>query len=204
MDENRRKILETCLELYMKFGFRNITMNDIAAKLGISKKTIYQHFDDKRSLIRAVMDFHLERHHGEIEQLKSQAHTPIHELFHLFRFANRQLAGMHPSIMFEMQRYYPEAWAQFERYKKEEILRTIEQNLARGKASGHYRAGINPQILAQFFADVPNLIQQTRERLGEVSLAEVHLHITTHFLYGIATPKGFELIEELENASQEN
>ena len=55
----KKEIVDNALKLFMRYGVRSVTMDDIAKELSISKKTIYQHFADKDEIVSKAAEIHL-------------------------------------------------------------------------------------------------------------------------------------------------
>ncbi|MFZ1857244.1 MAG: TetR/AcrR family transcriptional regulator, partial [Chitinophagaceae bacterium] len=79
--EPKERILLKAEELFMQYGIRSVSMDDIANNLGMSKKTLYQYFADKDELVEAVVDGHITLVQGDCINCKIQAKDAIHEIF---------------------------------------------------------------------------------------------------------------------------
>ncbi len=56
MNETKEKILLGAKKLFLRLGLRNVTLDDICRELGISKKTLYLHFEDKNDLVKQIFE----------------------------------------------------------------------------------------------------------------------------------------------------
>ena len=79
--EHKERILEKATDLFMRYGIRSITMDEIAAQLGISKKTIYQFFTDKDAMVEAVVNEETKRNEEDCRQFSAAAENAVHEIF---------------------------------------------------------------------------------------------------------------------------
>ncbi len=199
----KNRIEEKAGELFMRYGFKAITMDEIASHSGTSKKTIYQYFSDKKELVNIIVDHQLKILQDDIEFLRS-SHDPISEVLLNLKSAESLLKTMNPHFLFEMEKCYPRAYEKFLNYKHHFFYKAIKENLERGIGEGIYRDKINIEILSHyrlesiFMAFEQNIFPATKYHLYNVME-----EIAFNFLYGIVTEKGKKLIENYI-AKQEN
>ena len=91
------KILFKARDLMLQFGLRQVTMDDLAHQLGISKKTIYQYYKDKDDLVKAVVNLELKDHELICKDCKSKAENAIHEMFLLMENMKAMTQTMNPN-----------------------------------------------------------------------------------------------------------
>lgn len=151
MEDKAIQIIQRSLPLFLKLGVKSLTMDDIARELGISKKTLYQYFADKNQLIIKVVEFDL--HHDECQMHNSIQGTTnaIEEIFSVAACVIDQIKNIHPSIIFELKKYYPEAYAKFNEHKKGFILESVLNNIKRGIKEGLYATNFNAEIVARLY-----------------------------------------------------
>lgn len=188
------KILKGSEELFMKYGVRSISMDDIARHLSVSKKTLYQHFTDKEEIITQVCQNHLDRNTNQMEGLREEAENAIEELAKISVCIKKNMEEMNPSLLFDLQKYHPKAWAVWMEHKNKHIYESVVRNLKQGIEDGHFRAEINTEIIA---ATRMILIEAVfDERIfpkDKFNLIEVQSETFDHFVYGISTEKGRKL-----------
>src|SRR5215204_4073533 len=145
----KERILERSHELFNKYGIRSVSMDDIAAGLGMSKKTLYQYFSDKEELVDAcfsgVMDH--SRHQCLADQKKAE--NPVHEFFLAFDMTQEMFAEMNPAVLYDLQKYHPAAFKKFHEFKYTFLYNVITNNLQRGIKEELYRAEIDIDVLAR-------------------------------------------------------
>jgi AcrR family transcriptional regulator len=107
----RNRILSGTEELFMKYGVRSISMDDIARHLGVSKKTLYQHFADKDDLVTHVSSSHLQRDQAMFADLRQQSSNAIEELARISVWIKEDLEKMNPTLLIDIQKYHPKAFA---------------------------------------------------------------------------------------------
>ena len=111
--ENKERILLKAHELFNRYGIRSVSMDDIAAQLGMSKKTLYQYYADKDELVNAVFSGIMDHNKKECTGCRSNGENAIHEVFLSFDMLEGMLSEMNPSILFDMQKYHPSAFRNF-------------------------------------------------------------------------------------------
>lgn len=199
--EVRTHIINEVDKLFSQYGVKSVTMDDIAKHLGISKKTIYQHFADKNDLVNVLMDARFETHDCEMKYYADKGKDAVEEVFLALEDINEWLNTLNPKLFYDLQKYHHEAWQKFKDFKEQSLTISIANNLKRGIDEGVYRAGINIDILTQLRLEHTQIIfgQYDHYTKNKYSIAQVMIAITQHFLYGIVSIKGRELIENYSN-----
>ena len=193
--EIKDRILRHSRTLFMQNGIKSVSMDDIAASMAMSKKTLYKWFDNKDELVHAVMQQHLTETQHDCDRLLGQADSAVAELLGMMDWMRRQFSDVHPSIFYDMQKFHPATWQLWVSHKHEYILTQIVDNLRRGMAEGLFRADLDVDVLGRlrlaqiemaFNADVYPPRQFEVQHLQQV--------ILEHFMLGVATLKGHKLI----------
>ena len=201
--EIREYIVEEADKLFCQYGFKSVTMDDIAKHLGMSKKTIYQHFSDKDELVNILMNEKLSKEDCSIDTCAINAENAIHEIFFTMMNINELLSNMNPKLFYDLQKYHPKAWLSFKEFKEKNLSKAITVNLQRGIAEGFYREEINVDIITQMRLEQVDLLFSSNHasytQNNKYSIAKVMIEITEHFLYGICNLKGIELINKYKN-----
>ncbi|MCS5489978.1 TetR/AcrR family transcriptional regulator [Algoriphagus limi] len=190
----REKILEAAIEQFSKYGVRSVTMDDIARHLGISKKTLYQEFSDKKELVKIAFDQILKHDQNNIEALMNGSDDQVIEtLVHLSRMMRERLQSINPITIMEVQKYFPDAWQIFVHHKEEVILSQMMEILERGKKLGYFRKEIEVPILARIRVDqITSAMDSTNFQDANYDIVKIQLEMMDHFLHGIFTEKGRE------------
>ena len=207
MEENgvKERILVGAAELFMKYGVRSVSMDDVARHLSVSKKTLYQYFADKDEIVTMVSDLHLKNDCRQYEEFHATAKNAIDELIKISACIKRDLQKMNPSLLFDLQKYHSKAWAIWLHHKQSYIGNSIIRNLKQGIEEGFFRPEIIPDILAIARLE---LIQLTFDEhifpTGKYSLAEVNLQLFEHFVYGLLTEKGRKVYEKYKHENNQD
>ncbi|MGZ5133653.1 MAG: TetR/AcrR family transcriptional regulator [Flavitalea sp.] len=193
--KTRERIRHKADELFMRYGLRSVSMDDIANSLGISKKTIYQFFADKNELVDAVLEETLNYNTQNCDRNRSDSANAVEEIFLSMDIAEQIFRNMHPSVIYDMQKYHPQAFARFLKHKNDYLYNIISKNLQRGIKEELYRPEIDIGILSRF--RVESMLMTFNPEFyhsQKHNLAEVEQQLIEHYLYGIASLKGHKLI----------
>ena len=193
--KTRERIRHKADELFMRYGLRSVSMDDIANSLGISKKTIYQFFADKNELVDAVLEETLNYNSQNCDRNRSDSANAVEEIFLSMDIAEQIFRNMHPSVIYDMQKYHPQAFARFLKHKNDYLYNIISKNLQRGIKEELYRPEIDIEILSRFRVESMLMTFNPEFYLSQKhNLAEVEQQLIEHYLYGIASLKGHKLI----------
>jgi AcrR family transcriptional regulator len=187
----RERILELAGEQFSRFGVRTVTMEDIARLAGISKKTIYQEFKDKKDLVRESFKWILEKDKQRLIFIVDSGDRVIDHLIKSSQTIRERLEHMNPIAILEVQRYFPEAWAEFESFKEDFVLKDLFNVIERGKSLGYFRPEIDSMILAQLrVAQISSAFESGIQGKTGREIMDMQLEMMDHFLHGIFTEKG--------------
>ena len=151
MDEKFDLILSESLRLFMKYGIRSISMDDIAKELGISKKTIYQYVANKTELVEKVLVYMSEQERNVCIDGDRSKMNAIDILLAVSRNVSRQLKDFNPINAFELQKYYPAIFREFVLRKRDHVFVQVKQNFEQGIAEGLYRDDLNIELVARLY-----------------------------------------------------
>ena len=192
--EQLEKILTVSAELFSQYGFKTITMDDIARRAGISKKTLYLHFANKEEVVNESVLWHKSKTTASCEMALHDAENAVDAMVRMLAFFDQMHKRMNPMALFEMQRFYPQAYKSFRDMLEERDVMMIRDNILQGIKEGLYRPEIHADIMARFKLESSLLILQPNLMVNDRnSLISVAMEIGEHFLYGLMTPKGEEL-----------
>lgn len=201
---HKEKIIVGSKELFSRYGIRNITMDEIAKQLGISKKTIYQEFPDKDSLVHSLMSTDIEVRQCEFEDIYGKAENIVDEVFMMMKKMTEIFSKTNPVLYYDLQKYYPKTWKIFTDFKFKFILTRVEQTIEKGKQDGFVRQDINTRIMALLrVEEITMAIQGQVFPHDRFTMLEVQLALTEHFLYGICTLKGHKLINKYKKVNED-
>ena len=195
--EIQERILDTSFSLFRQFGTRSITMDDIAQKMGVSKKTLYAHFADKDELVVNAISRYLLQMDEESVENQQKAGDAIEELFLVMQTLDECFRYMNPIILFDIQRFHPRAFQVFQDYKNGGLQFTIRQNLERGVKEGLYRPELDLDIMTQYRVATTMLcFQPDAFPTAKYEMGKVQQVLLEHYLYGLVSEEGYKRIGE--------
>jgi TetR/AcrR family transcriptional regulator, cholesterol catabolism regulator len=203
--ETKDKILIGAEGLFMKYGIRSVSMDDIARHLSVSKKTLYQHFADKDELVTMMSQLHMKRDVKEYEELTSASENSIDELNKISIQIKCDMEDMNPSLLYDLQKFHPKAWALWLNHKNDFIKSSIVRNLKQGISEGYFRPEINPEVMG-----ISRLILIEAAFDGNLfpkdkfNLVHIQSQFFDHFVYGLCTDKGRKLYEKYKQNTTTN
>ena len=186
--EVKDRIIVKATDLFMRYGIRSITMDEIASQLGISKKTIYQFFTDKDDMVEAVVDLEVKENEMKCIRCQGIAENAVHENFLIIEMSQELLKGMNPLIMYDLEKHHVKAFKKFRDYKYQFMYDMIRENLERGIQEDIYRPELDQDIIAKQRIETVFLIfNQDIFPNSRYKISEVQLELTLFFLHGITT-----------------
>jgi TetR/AcrR family transcriptional regulator, cholesterol catabolism regulator len=195
--ETQERIVMKAHELFMRYGVRSVSMDEVANHLGISKKTIYQFYADKDALVDDVLTIEINNSELECTRHKQKSENAIHEVFLAEDYMQEMLTHMNPSVIFDIEKYHPRAFKKYTDFKCKFLYAIIRENIEWGKKEGLYRREINSDIIARFrLASTFMIFNQELFPLGKHSVGTTLSEVSDNFLYGLATSKGLKLIQK--------
>lgn len=173
-----------------------MTMDDLASRLGISKKTIYQYFTDKNDLVNQVFNGILDEHSCEVHNLLHGDGNAIELFLNVVKAGTDRLKEFNPVVFLELQKYHYESWQAWSAFKQEQIAKEITVLIKRGIDEGLFRSDLNLEVAINLhlahmdLVTAPEFIQRVNQP-AYVIVAETMLL----FLRGIASEKGLEMLK---------
>jgi AcrR family transcriptional regulator len=193
--DTRQRIQKAAHDLVMQYSIRSVSMDDIAASLGMSKKTIYQYFKDKDELVEAVVDDVIDTNQCSCNDDREKAENAVHEIFLVMDMIVDMFKTMNPSILFDMQKYHLVAYRKFQKHKNEYLYTICKQNLERGIKEELYRPELVVDILARYRVETMFIPFNPEFQRGlKHNLLEIEEQIIIHFLFGLVTLKGYKMV----------
>lgn len=198
----KERIIQSALNLFWRYGIKSVTMDDIAKDLGISKRTIYQHYSDKEAILEMVVRHELSTQKCDMDKLDMYADQPIEQMIQTSEQMRTALANINPVLLYDLKKYYPQAWQLFQSYKNEVVMESIRENLAKGIEQGLYRADLNIEILSILRLEQVELaFDPTIYPPGKFNVIDLQQQLLHHFLRGLLTEKGCEHYNTIKDKS---
>ena len=182
----------------MRYGIKSITMDEVARHCNMSKKTIYQHFSDKDSLVKAIMEKHMAEDVGQIDLLMKQNFSALEEVLKISEFMKKDIQEIHPSVLFDLKKYHSSAYELFEKHRDGHFIQVVSRNLEKGIAEGVYRSNIDVRLFSRLrVMEVEAMFNRNLFHEPEWDLFRVQLFFIDHFVRGLVTVKGLQQWETI-------
>jgi AcrR family transcriptional regulator len=205
MNEELQNLLIKVRELYIKYGIKSITMDDVARELGMSKKTLYQYVVDKDDLVGKFIDIEISLRKEEICKCFGKGYNAIEELFEISLFMNRLMKNQNFATEHDLKKYYPHHYNKAQLARREGVQSYIMLNLKKGINEGLYRDDMDKEVIARLYLwRVENIQLDNLFTVEEFTSVKLFMELLNYHIRGIATEKGIAELErkmkELENA----
>lgn len=188
--------------MFLNLGFKSVTMDDLAHEMGISKKTIYSHFDNKTTLV-ADCTMHVYREIcSRIANIKQQQLNPIEELYEIKKFMTAYLNDDNNAPQHQLHKYYPQIYAEIHKKRYQAMKESVLDNLNKGLAAGMYRENLDVDFVSRIYLSGALSIKDPElfpvEQFPRHQLLDNFLE---YHLRGIVTPKGREILNHIINST---
>jgi TetR/AcrR family transcriptional regulator, cholesterol catabolism regulator len=181
----QQNIVKTAYALFMRFGFKAVTVDEIAKQAGISKKTLYENFADKEKIVFAALDVIDAKMEESDAIICQQSENAIQEAIGHMAMMESMLNSMNANCIPDLQKYYPTSQCE-----------SIKRNIKRGIKEGYYRKNLDVDFCAWYRMETIFQLLQHAEMPKKFSFVSTQVEVMQHFLFGISTLKGHELIEQ--------
>lgn len=197
MENQEREIIAGSVDLFLKYGIRSITMDDVARELTISKKTLYKYVSNKADLVDRSVKFAFRGIHQAIDDVRANSTNAIDEIFDIDEAVNETVRQKHPAIEFQLAKYYPKTWKWLESNQHRIVFEHTKENLLKGMEQGLYRADLNAEYIAHVYFG--RFMGMRMDNVFPESICEnpefLHQSLIYH-VRGIASASGLEYLEE--------
>ena len=202
MSKHEERIVGESLKLFMENGIRSVTMDDIAAQCGISKRTLYEHFSDKEALLTCcIKSIQSKKNQDHAAIIKASEHV-IEVMMGKIKLVLKEGADCVPAFYREIAKYYPSVHAIKQRHFKEFVSKEVKDLLAKGIKQGLFRTELNVDIVSALLMGQMQFVIQELSAHSKYSFAEIFKTMMFSFARGISTPKGLALIADFEKKTR--
>ena len=197
MNSKKVDILERASQVFMKLGIKSVTMDDMAKQLGISKKTLYNHFTDKSELVEDIIKAKLTEDRMAFQKASENAINAIDELFMVSKFVIETFKSVNPTVFYDLKKNYPVVWQLSIDHKWNFVYNEFLKNIERGIREGIYRADIHKEIYSKIFVShIETIIEGEVFPWPEFSFETVFIENFRLHIRGIANEKGLKYFQE--------
>ncbi|HEY4628305.1 MAG TPA: TetR/AcrR family transcriptional regulator [Flavobacterium sp.] len=190
----KEKIISKASDMFLKLGFKSITMDDIAGEMCISKKTIYKYFCNKEILIEETTQAIHKEIHQIIDNIIVKNHNAIQENFEIRKMFKEMFKSSDNSPIYQLRKHYPEIYEKVMEREISECNNLFQQNIEKGIVQGLYRKNINIQSYTKFYYSLVFSIKESTS--SEQESQKIELEILEYHTRAMATPEGLIELEK--------
>ncbi|RZJ53328.1 MAG: TetR/AcrR family transcriptional regulator [Flavobacterium sp.] len=191
----KEKIISKASELFLKLGFKSVTMDDIAGEMCISKKTIYKYFCNKEVLIEESTSTVHRQVHEIIDSIVEKNLNSIHENFEIREmFRDMFKNNTDTSPIYQLKKHYPEIYQNVLSHEIEQCTKYFRENIEKGIREGLYRPDLNIDIYVKFYYTL--IFHINENTVSEREAQEIELEALEYHTRAMATQKGLLELEK--------
>lgn len=199
-DEKRQttklKICKFAVNLFYKYGTRSVKMDDISSKLKISKRTLYEIFDDKEQLLLECMKYKVEAEHKELyDYVHNEARNVMDIIIKFYQIRMDIIKKISPVFYSDLERY-PAVRKYLKEHGVTERNRSMEF-FKKGVEDGYFVPNLNYAIVTRIGEAYMDYIMQNR-LYDEFSMKEIYLNFVMVIVRGYCTDKGIKMLEQFD------
>jgi len=194
----KEKIIAKATDLFLKLGFKSVTMDDIAGEMCISKKTIYKYFCNKELLIAESTEIVHKAIHQSIDAIVAKKHNAIEENFEIRKMFKEMFQVGDTSPIYQLKKHYPEIYDTVMSREINECNAVFKQNILQGMQQGLYRKDIAIDNYVNFYYTL--IFSINGNTSSEKEAKELELQALEYHTRAMATTEGIiELEKQLQN-----
>jgi len=185
----RRRIIEEADSMFFSTGFSSVTMDDLANRLGMSKKTLYRLFSSKQELLRAVMlKIVSEVEAATDATFEDEKLTFLEKLHAFFSLIGFYVMRLRQPILDDIRRNAMDVWEEFDTWRQQRVLGKFGRLIRQGMAEGFIKKDLDPQLLTIIYATLIRRVMNP-ETLAQLPLSagQTFETLLTVFFEGILT-----------------
>lgn len=200
MEDQHQRIIESAMDLFLKYGIKSMTMDDVSRELGISKKTLYKFVSNKADLVDQGVKSTYDNVMNHLTHLSDVTENAIDELFEIDMFFDTVMRQQHPAMMFQLQKYYPDTFKWLEGKKMESVKKITSKNLNKGIKQGMYRDDLNIDYICYIYIAHTNIMSDESGVPQDIcESSEFHKHHMEYHIRGIASTTGLQYLNKKLN-----
>ena len=195
--EIKDKIIQGATEQFMLYGVKSVTMDDIANALGMSKRTIYEHFTNKKELLTDVVDHVHQKQNLKERQIEEESETIIDEFFYLFTSLDDRYQRL-GKFAFELGKFYPEIYEAKYHAQHQESIERLKKRMQKGITQGVILPELNLELTAYMILEMSYNVITHRKRIIQmrIPITKAFRYTIVLLLRGFSTEKGIAIIDE--------
>jgi TetR/AcrR family transcriptional regulator, cholesterol catabolism regulator len=197
------EVKKEAIWLFFRMGIKKVKMDTLAKRMKISKRTIYESFRDKETLITEAIDY-MQREQNEInKKILNESENTIEAVMELLKNGSALVAKISPLYFQDLRRLYPKIWNEKIKQSKTHSYKIIHSLLKKGISEGIYRKDINEEIISLILIEQLYMLSDPHLFPGKkFHLAEVYENIILTMTRGLLTARGLKLLDKYLDHSE--
>jgi len=192
-DLTRKRIIETATKQFLEYGYKKVTMDEIADLLGMSKKTLYQYFPSKYELFNSIADVKICQINNFINQIIESDVNFIEKIHAIIKCVSHEQNQMRPMALLDIQKSVPEIWKKIKEIQKEHIVVKFTQLMEIGKNQGYIRTDIPSEIITTVYSSaILTMLNPEVYNAMNLTPSECFQYAVKIIYEGILTTKGHD------------
>jgi TetR/AcrR family transcriptional regulator, cholesterol catabolism regulator len=199
--EVKERIVEGAGKLFVTEGIRRVTMDYIAKRLAVSKRTIYELFNDKTELLKKALEHLMQRNEEQYEEMKADADNVLEVIVASLRYGVSTIKEISPAFFEDLETHYPAIWNEKITQRRKESFYDFQELVSRGIQEGMFRPNLNVKMVAKIFVEQMNAMN--RKDIfppDEYPTVELFETLFINFIRGVCTLEGIQHLEDLLEA----
>ena len=197
----KEAIINEAIPLFLQYGFKSVTVDDIALKMSVSKKTIYTYFPKKEQLVETTAMRHFNFVMDKILSIAKHSKDPIIELYLIKKEALNHLSNEKNSPVYQLQKYYKAIYQKLKAKEFEVLGSFFSESIKKGIETGLFRPEVDINFVTRIFFNGIRGIQDIELfPIEEFKIDQLLINFSEYHLRAICTPEG---IQKLNNYKKE-
>ncbi|MBD3169244.1 MAG: TetR family transcriptional regulator [candidate division Zixibacteria bacterium] len=187
----KNRIITTAKSKFFRYGFSKISVDELASDLGISKKTLYQHFPSKEALLKAVIEHHRNDIKGAVDRIFDNPDIDsISKLRSIFKEVGFRLSQVGRPFIMDLKKHAPHIWEDIDRFRREQILNRVKQLFEEAVNEGLARRDVNPELVYIIYSNAVQSILNP-ETISQIPfvVSEIFESLIKILMQGVLTEK---------------
>jgi AcrR family transcriptional regulator len=195
----RDRILENSLELFINKGCKSVTMDDIASENGISKRTLYEFFGDKSSLLTETIELYKKRMKESFEEIEKSSENVLEQFFKMHDSQTEVSVNLRINFFTELKKFYPEIYESMVNKMVCSHEEVIKDGIIKGQNQGVFRNNINLDLVSKIMLEFGNVLDNPSHSVKKYEKKEIFKEVYINYIRGLSTLKGIEIIDNFLN-----
>ena len=197
MNEEYQYIIHKVRELYLQYGIKSVTMDDVSRELGMSKKTLYKYVSNKEDLVGHFVNHIVDERNCNVQNIMKKDLNAIEELFEVNEYVIEMLKNYNPSTEYDLKKYYPQHYEKIRELRRNNMYKAVIENIRKGKAEGLFRSNLDEDIIARVHVSrIENSFANEMFAIEELTSRKFVSEMMEYHIRGIASSEGIEFFEK--------